>query len=95
VPLPAEATRRMTRLPDHEEHVVPSEAPRARGREATRALSRGRRSSYARASTLLTAIAAHRPPRAVGMPRAFRASAMARRDLASARWTSEIGRDGL
>jgi hypothetical protein len=28
--------------------------------------------------------------RAVGMPRAFRASAMARRDLASARWTSRM-----
>jgi hypothetical protein len=37
-----------------------------------------------RASRLLTVIACHRPPRAVAIPRAFSASAVARRDLAPA-----------
>src|SRR5262245_32587978 len=40
------------------------------------------------ASTFDTVIAAQRPPRAVGTPRAFRASAMARSDLAPARCIS-------
>jgi hypothetical protein len=37
-----------------------------------------------RASRLLTVIACHRPPRAVAIPRAFNASAIARSDVAPA-----------
>ena len=40
---------------------------------------------YTRASTFDTVMAAQRPPRAVGTPRAFKASAMARSVLAPAR----------
>jgi hypothetical protein len=41
-----------------------------------------------RASRLLTVIACHLPPRAVATPRAFDASAIARNDVAPARWIS-------
>ncbi len=65
----------------------PSGHPWARGGKATRALSARvawrRRAAYARARTFETVIACQRPPRAVGMPRAFRALAMARRVGAS------------
>ena len=43
-------------------------------------------SSYARAITLRTEVACHRPPRGALIPRAFRASAICRSDVAPLRW---------
>ena len=49
------------------------------GRARARVALAGRRSVYARANTLRTVMACHRPPRAVGMPRALSVGNLAQR----------------